>query len=587
MRARRLTITVVLVAIISAQFFIIVFLVGNWHVPTSIVSPEEHLSIKTFVDTPETTATPTMRIPSTTVQHKKRQQPEAIEPRGSLPNSWAEYYPLRNLVNAFVSAKIDWHFLVPGLIDTKANDQLKLYKLIKKEATIIDTLLDARDKTSIGPVGNPDYNPDYQFCNTFNDKCVIHRNKKECHADGFCSWCESTNYCTERYTAVKPDGLGKGKFLSLCPDHIRDKQLSPPQPLIRNSTTHSRLFRFTTNDKGKRYIESREPFNQYDNLLPVQHNENLSPRICKNMVYGTTYFVKMKWEGMYWHLIKSHLTALVRGKLNLGMVNPESIHFIMLEENFDPVNFRWFSMLTKNCVRALAEVPEDTCFENIVYKDLFDPTENVAVWSEHVLKKLNLQKLPEKSTAKKKPILGLISRHNKRIILNEPELVRVATELGYDVRVLIFERMTIEEQLLSSRECDVLMGIHGSGLLNEIFMRKGTVSVQVVPFGLPGRGIEIAYGKLAEKMGLTYKQLNVKNSTHAVLHWHFMEDIFPNAFVGDQELERPNGKQFSKKMVLERGSASIPDITMSRVLMVQQDSIIPVDEFVKILKEFV
>lgn len=81
------------------------------------------------------------------------------------------------------------------------------------------------------------------------------------------------------------------------------------------------------------------------------------------------------------------------------------------------------------------------------------------------------------------PHVALLSRRNKRLILNEPELVAEVLKLGGSaggtpvaVEIASLETMTLYEQIYLFRRTSVLAGIHGSGLINSIFMHQGTVS---------------------------------------------------------------------------------------------------------------
>jgi capsular polysaccharide biosynthesis protein len=79
--------------------------------------------------------------------------------------------------------------------------------------------------------------------------------------------------------------------------------------------------------------------------------------------------------------------------------------------------------------------------------------------------------------------IGLISRRRKRFILNEYELVNTVHDVfGYECELLSFESMTLYEQIKVIRSLDVLIGIHGSGLDNVVFLHPGSVMVQLMPF---------------------------------------------------------------------------------------------------------
>lgn len=89
------------------------------------------------------------------------------------------------------------------------------------------------------------------------------------------------------------------------------------------------------------------------------------------------------------------------------------------------------------------------------------------------------------------PRLALISRLNKRFILNEHELMAVAREMGIDAVLLPFEAMTLYEQVRELRRATILMGIHGSGLINAWFMHPQTILVQLMPFKVRRRAVAL------------------------------------------------------------------------------------------------
>jgi hypothetical protein len=74
-----------------------------------------------------------------------------------------------------------------------------------------------------------------------------------------------------------------------------------------------------------------------------------------------------------------------------------------------------------------------------------------------------------------------VSRKNARGrgVLNEAELVNAITALGGEVAY--FETMSFQEQVLLMSECKVLLGNHGAGLANMIFMKPGGLVVELLP----------------------------------------------------------------------------------------------------------
>ncbi|KAL5990148.1 hypothetical protein ACLOJK_011045 [Asimina triloba] len=112
-------------------------------------------------------------------------------------------------------------------------------------------------------------------------------------------------------------------------------------------------------------------------------------------------------------------------------------------------------------------------------------------------------------TEGQKPKLVLIARTTTRRFLNQEQMVGVAEELGFEVTVATTQRMRNLEtfaQLLHS--CDVMVGIHGAGMENFMFLHEGAVEVQVVPLGLEW-GSTNYYGDPAIAVGVNYLEYRV------------------------------------------------------------------------------
>ncbi|GJN28787.1 hypothetical protein PR202_gb16951 [Eleusine coracana subsp. coracana] len=113
-------------------------------------------------------------------------------------------------------------------------------------------------------------------------------------------------------------------------------------------------------------------------------------------------------------------------------------------------------------------------------------------------------------TALGEPRLLIIKRHRTRMFLNLDEIIAMAEELGFEV--------VIDEANVSSdisrfarvvNSVDVMMGVHGAGLTNCVFLPENATLIQIVPWG----GLEWVsrtdFGNPSELMGLRYKQYSI------------------------------------------------------------------------------
>lgn len=123
---------------------------------------------------------------------------------------------------------------------------------------------------------------------------------------------------------------------------------------------------------------------------------------------------------------------------------------------------------------------------------------------------------------KAKPRLLIISRQRTRMFLNLLEIIAMAEGLGFEV---VVEEANVSSDLSQFSKVvnsvDVMMGVHGAGLTNCVFLPHNATLIQIVPWG----GIEgvcrIDFGDPAEQMGLHYKQYSI------AVHESSLTDQYP------------------------------------------------------------
>ena len=159
-----------------------------------------------------------------------------------------------------------------------------------------------------------------------------------------------------------------------------------------------------------------------------------------------------------------------------------------------------------------------------------------------------------------RPLVLLISRKEKRFIINEAEVVaglqalraasvwpsaepRIgcsalagsASELearadgprAVDVEVATLEDMPLFEQMAALRRASVLIGVHGSALINAMHMHAGTALVQIVPQGV-STGASF-FAPACAAAGVSYLEMTVgeRNDTQDLIqHFHFLDKSF-------------------------------------------------------------
>ncbi|KAK1405029.1 alpha-1,3-arabinosyltransferase XAT2-like [Heracleum sosnowskyi] len=136
---------------------------------------------------------------------------------------------------------------------------------------------------------------------------------------------------------------------------------------------------------------------------------------------------------------------------------------------------------------------------------------------KHFLRETYSLKTPDVSKITT-PTLLLVSRQHSRTFLNENQLVNMIKESGFQVIVAKPKRMANLgkfAKLVSS--CSVMVGAHGAGLANEVFLPAGAVMVQVVPLGLDWAS-NAYFGEPAYDMGVHYLEYKIEPEESSLIN---------------------------------------------------------------------
>ncbi|KAG2587323.1 beta-1,2-xylosyltransferase XYXT1-like isoform X1 [Panicum virgatum] len=110
----------------------------------------------------------------------------------------------------------------------------------------------------------------------------------------------------------------------------------------------------------------------------------------------------------------------------------------------------------------------------------------------------------------RKPRLLLIHRAHYRRFENVPEIKQAAEAAGFEVTVASPRAdAPLEETARAVNSHDVLLGVHGAGLTNAVFLPPGAVVIQVVPYGKLERMARTDFGEPVADMGLRYLEYSV------------------------------------------------------------------------------
>ncbi|KAE8719752.1 MATE efflux family protein 6-like [Hibiscus syriacus] len=131
-----------------------------------------------------------------------------------------------------------------------------------------------------------------------------------------------------------------------------------------------------------------------------------------------------------------------------------------------------------------------------------------------------------RAAAGKRPRLLIITRRRSRLLTNTDKIKRMAMSLGYNVA-------TIEPNLSTSlasvaqtvNSCDVMMGIHGAGLTNMVFLPDNAIVIQVVPLGFIDGLARKDFAEPATDMKLRYLEYKIRAKESTLTSKYDMDNL--------------------------------------------------------------
>ncbi|XP_074571068.1 beta-1,2-xylosyltransferase XYXT1-like [Curcuma longa] len=122
-----------------------------------------------------------------------------------------------------------------------------------------------------------------------------------------------------------------------------------------------------------------------------------------------------------------------------------------------------------------------------------------------------------------RPRLLLVARNGTRRFTNVPEIVRAAEAVGFEVVIADANFVNVAAFAEVVNSCDVIMGVHGAGLTNLVFLPVNAVAIQIAPCcDLEGMA-EHTYGPPARESGLLYLQYNISVEESTLLELYSRE----------------------------------------------------------------
>ncbi|KAL7582787.1 hypothetical protein Lser_V15G45113 [Lactuca serriola] len=168
-------------------------------------------------------------------------------------------------------------------------------------------------------------------------------------------------------------------------------------------------------------------------------------------------------------------------------------------------------------------------------------------------------------TASATPKLLLVSRRKTRSFTNEDEMVDMMEELGFEVVVVRSNKKmsNLDKFAKLVSTCSVLIGAHGAGLTNLVFLPAGAVVVQVVPLALEWPST-VYFGEPAPAMGLHYLEYKIGPEESSLIDSYPRDD----PIISDPGSVFAKGYYFGKETYLDRQNIRV-DVNRFKNTLIQ------------------
>ncbi|CAH8370299.1 unnamed protein product [Eruca vesicaria subsp. sativa] len=136
---------------------------------------------------------------------------------------------------------------------------------------------------------------------------------------------------------------------------------------------------------------------------------------------------------------------------------------------------------------------------------------------------------------RRRPRMMILSRVGSRAFTNTDEIANAAGEIGFEV-VVAEANTGLARFAETVNSCDVMLGVHGAGLTNMVFLPENAVVIQILPIGGFEWLAETDFGRPAKGMNLRYLEYKIRGE----------ESSLVRQYGRDHEVVR-NPKAFGKR----------------------------------------
>ncbi|XXG83614.1 hypothetical protein AAC387_Pa10g1330 [Persea americana] len=157
------------------------------------------------------------------------------------------------------------------------------------------------------------------------------------------------------------------------------------------------------------------------------------------------------------------------------------------------------------------------------------------------------------ANTQRQPKLVILTRNKSRVLLNLREVIQTCKCIGFKVHLLKPNRNTQLADIYSLlNSADAMLGVHGAAMTHFLFMRPGSVFIQIVPLGLNWAAEEY-YGEPAKKLGLKYMEYRISTEESSLSEEYDRDD----PVLVDPVAVNKKGWSETKRIYLERQNVRV------------------------------
>jgi protein O-GlcNAc transferase len=225
-----------------------------------------------------------------------------------------------------------------------------------------------------------------------------------------------------------------------------------------------------------------------------------------------------------------------------SLSDAENTQILIIDDEDNGPYFELWTLFAKRPIIRLNNITEDTKVENLIlplagasnplWQGDWDshPCEQSELLPTFTHRILDFYKIENDAPRQGDIVLTYIDRkESRRLVDHKIYFEELLAKIPHLVlRIVDFSAITLSEQLKTVRETDILIGVHGAGLTHGMFLREGSVVVEILPETLDYK----VYRNLANLARNTYFSAHASPfpesgfSNHSKREdWHF-EDVY-------------------------------------------------------------